>query len=107
MNGRICDCCKTNIVKKGRFYCKNCLDFFKETKRTEVRRLITQRLLREEVIKEDVEKVTSKDLKRRWVYPETFEIVRKSYEDGMKTPNFKFNFAFILNELIKRGKNEC
>jgi hypothetical protein len=43
-----------------------------------------------------------KDLKRRYVYEETFsEIMAWAKEKGIRSPNRKSNFPFFLQEYLK------
>lgn len=43
-----------------------------------------------------------KDLKRRYVYEDTFkEIVEWAKTQGVRAPNYKENFPFFLQEYIK------
>lgn len=80
-----CMCCKTNRVRKGNaLFCKNCNKYIKVIKRDRPTRNEYEGTLR-----------------RVYVYSETFEKVKRAYEEGdIKTPNNKFNFPCLVEALI-------
>jgi hypothetical protein len=45
---------------------------------------------------------TMKDLKRRYVYEDTYkEVIEWANSNGVRAPNYKENFPFFLQEYLK------
>jgi len=49
-----------------------------------------------------------KDLKRRYVYEETFhEVMEWAKNKGVRAPNYKENFPYFLQEYLKELQGGC